>query len=176
MFLADAIYQKGYLGLPFHRVYFDDLNTERVENLPGTRFKLPLGFRASYFIGDRFLVRAFYRYYQDSWGLKSHTANIEVPVKISPFFSISPFYRFYAQTAVDYFAAYQAHKITDQYYTSNYDLSKFTSNFYGAGIRLAPPKGLLGMEHFSALELRYGHYSKSVGMQSDVVSLHLNFK
>ena len=176
MFIADAIYQKGYLGLPFHRVYFNDFATELVENLPRTRFKMPLGVRASYFIGDRFIVRAFYRYYQDSWGLKANTANIEVPVKISPFFSISPFYRFYSQTAVDYFATYQAHKITDQYYTSNYDLSKFTSNFYGAGIRLAPPKGLLGMEHFSALELRYGHYSKSVGMQSDVVSLHLTFK
>jgi hypothetical protein len=52
MFIADLVYQKGYLGLPFHRVYFTD-NSVHVENLPETRMKIPLGFRASYFIGDR---------------------------------------------------------------------------------------------------------------------------
>lgn len=175
MFLADAIYQKGYLGLPFHRVYFLN-NLEAIENLPDTRFKLPLGFRANYFIGDMFILKAFYRYYRDSWGLQAHTANIEVPVKLSPFFSVSPFYRFYAQQAADYFAPYAAHKAGEQYYTSNYDLATFNSHFYGAGIRVAPPKGVLGMSHLSALELRYGHYHKTTGMNSDVVSLHLNFK
>jgi len=108
--------------------------------------------------------------------LKAHTANIEVPVKITPFVSISPFYRFYTQSGVDYFAPYQAHKPAEQFYTSNYDLAKFNSNFFGAGLRLAPPQGVLGMQHVSTLELRYGHYNKNIGMQSDVVSLHLTFK
>ncbi len=173
--LADLIYQNGYLALPFHRVYFND-NSEGIENLPGTRFKLPLGLRANYFVGDKVIVRTFYRYYMDDWGLQAHTANIEVPIKLTSFFSISPFYRYYTQTGVDYFAPFIQHKTTDQYYTSNYDLSKFNSNFFGAGIRVAPPKGVLGMQHLAALEMRYGHYTKNIGMQSDVVSLHLNFK
>jgi hypothetical protein len=175
MFIVDAVYQHGYLGLPFHRIFFYN-NAEGIENLPGNRFKLPLGIRASYFIGDRFIVRAYYRYYYDDWGLNAHTANIEVPVKITPFFSISPFYRFYAQSAVKYFAPYKAHNPGEQYYTSNYDLSKFNSNFYGAGVRLAPPKGVFNLQRINALELRYGHYNKNIGMQSDVVSLHITFK
>jgi Protein of unknown function (DUF3570) len=175
MFIADLVYQKGYLGLPFHRVYFNN-STERVENLPGTRLKIPLGFRANYFIGDKVVLRSFYRYYTDDWGLKAHTLQVETSVKLSPFFSFTPFYRYYTQTAVDYFAAKSTHKVTDQYYTSNYDLSKFNSSFYGAGIRLTPPKGVFGMQHLNMLELRYGHYSRTNGLNSNIVSLNLKFK
>jgi len=175
MFLADAIQQKGYLSLPFHRVYFNDATVHQ-ENLPNSRFKIPLGFRASYFLGDKIILKAYYRFYTDDWGLTSHTVNIETPVKITPFVSISPFYRFYNQTAIKYFAGYEKHTSQDQYYTSNYDISKFNSNFYGAGLRIAPPKGVLGIQHFSMLEIRYGHYTKNIGMNSDIVSLNLKFK
>jgi Protein of unknown function (DUF3570) len=175
MFIADLVYQKGYLGLPFHRVYFTD-NSVHVENLPDTRMKIPLGFRASYFIGDKIILKAFYRYYHDDWGLSAHTIDVEAPVKITPFLSITPFYRFYKQTAVNYFSAYKMHTAADQFYTSNYDLSAFSSNFYGAGFRIAPPKGVFGMQHLSMLELRYGHYAKNYGMNANIISLNLKFK
>lgn len=174
-FLVDAVQQSGYLSLPFHRVYLTDGSVHQ-ENLPNRRFKFPLGFRANYFLGDRFIFRTYYRYYTDDWGLKSHTFNIETPVKISPFISISPFYRYYTQTGARYFAPYEKHTVFDDYYTSNYDLSTFNSNFYGAGIRFNLPNGLLGLEWFNMLELRYGHYTKSVGMKSDIISLNIRFK
>lgn len=174
--LLDVIYQQGYLGLPFHRVFFNNSNLTHVENLPDTRMKIPIGFRASYFLGDKFIIRTYYRYYHDDWGLNAHTFNIETPVKITPFLSISPFYRFYSQSAVKYFAPYKVHTAADQFYTSNYDLSKFNSNFYGAGFRITPPKGVFGIQHLNMLEIRYGHYTKSSGMNSDIVSLNLKFK
>ena len=175
MLLADVVQQNGYLSLPFHRVYFKD-NTVHQENLPDSRLKIPLGFRANYFIGNNLIIKTYYRYYTDNWGLKSHTADIEVPIKINSFFSISPFYRYYTQTAAKYFAPFQTHTAADQYYNSNYDLSKFSSDFYGAGIRLAPPKGVLGMQHFSMLEIRYGHYAKNINMSSDIISLNIKYK
>lgn len=175
MFLLDLVYQQGYLGLPFHRVYFND-NSLRVENLPDSRIKLPVGFRANYFAGDKVIIRGFYRYYRDDWGLSAHTAELETPVKITPFFSVIPFYRFYSQGSTRYFSAYKTHTVADQYYTSNYDLSKFNSDFYGAGFRIAPPKGVFGWHHLSMLEIRYGHYAKSIGMKSDIISMNLKFK
>lgn len=175
MFIADLIYQKGYLGLPFHRVYLND-NSVHIENLPDTRMKIPLGFRANYFMGDKVILRTFYRYYHDDWGVNAHTINLETPVKITPFFSISPFYRFYSQSAVDFFEPYRVHTVADQYYTSNYDFARFNSNFYGAGFRITPPKGVFGIQHLNMLELRYGHYSKTNGMKSDIISLNLKFK
>ncbi|MDQ0593322.1 hypothetical protein QFZ37_003324 [Chryseobacterium ginsenosidimutans] len=174
-FLADGIQQTGYLSLPFHRVYFTD-NSVHQEALPDKRFKIPLGVRANYFLGDKVILRAYYRYYTDDWGLKSNTFSLETPVKISPFVSVSPFYRYYSQTAAKYFAPYQQHTAFDDFYTSNYDLSKFDSHFYGAGIRFSPKNGLFGVERLNMLEIRYGHYTKSVGMQSDIISLNLRFK
>ena len=175
MFLADIVQQHGYLSLPFHRVFFID-STVHMEKLPGNRFKLPLGFRANYFLGDKIIIRFYYRFYHDDWGLTAHTGDIEVPLKISPFVSVSPFYRFYSQSATRYFAPYKLHTADDYYYTSNYDFSKFTSNFFGAGIRLEPVKGLFGKQHFNMIELRYGHYQKNVQLNSDIISINLRFK
>jgi Protein of unknown function (DUF3570) len=175
MFLADLVGQHGYLGLPFHRVYFNN-GVDSVEKLPSNRFKLPLGFRANYFLGDNIIIRTYYRYYTDSWGIKSNTAGLEIPVKITPFFSISPFYRYYDQSAAKYFAPYEAHSPTDQYYSSNYEYSKFSANFYGVGFRIAPPKGVFGWQNFHDLEIRYGHYAQTTDLVSDVVSLNIGFK
>ncbi|SMP25419.1 DUF3570 domain-containing protein [Chryseobacterium profundimaris] len=173
--LGDAVQQTGYLSLPFHRVYFND-NSVHQETLPDKRFKIPIGLRANYFLGDKIILRAYYRYYTDDWGLKSNTFSLETPVKISPFVSVSPFYRYYSQTATKYFAPYQQHTAFDDFYTSNYDLSKFDSHFYGAGIRISPKNGLFGVERLNMLEIRYGHYTKSVGMKSDIISLNLRFR
>jgi len=175
IFLADVVEQKGYLGLPFHRVYFTDGSVHQ-ENLPDSRFKIPVGFRASYFFGDKFIIRTYYRFYTDDWGLHSHTANIEVPVKITPFLSISPFYRFYNQTAIKYFRPYKEHTAQEKFYTSNYDLSAFSSNFFGAGFRIAPPKGVFGIQRLNMLELRFGHYVKNIGMNSNIISLNIKYK
>jgi hypothetical protein len=172
MFLFDPTNQKGLLATKYQRVYFKD-GSERAETLPDQRFKIPLGVRANYFLGDNLILRSFYRYYQDNWGLKAHTIELETAIKLTPFVSLSPFYRFYAQTAADYFAAYGAHSPAENFYTSDYDLSKFTSNYFGAGIRLAPPKGVLGIQSWKSLEVRYGHYNRSNGLQSDALTLHI---
>lgn len=173
--LVDLVSQTGYLGLPFYRVYFQNGGVAS-EKLPDSRIKIPVGIRANYFIGDKIIVRGYYRYYTDDWGLHSHTANIEVPVKLSPFLSVSPFYRYYNQSAVKYFAPYLSHHSQEEYYTSNYDLSKFNSSFFGAGIRLMPPSGVFGLKHFNMLEVRYGHYAKNIGLNANSISLHIKYK
>ncbi|RYD54065.1 MAG: DUF3570 domain-containing protein, partial [Sphingobacteriales bacterium] len=173
--LADVIQQEGYLSLPFHRVYLQDGSVQQ-EKLPGSRLKIPVGARLNYFAGDRFIFKTYYRFYTDDWGLLSHTASLEMPVKISPFFSVAPFYRYYQQSAVDYFKAYREHTPADAFATSNYDLSKFSSHFLGLNVRLTPAKGIAGIRRFNMLELRYGHYSRTNNLNANVVSLNLRFK
>jgi hypothetical protein len=175
LIIAEPSYQSGLLATKYQRVFFTD-GSELTETLPGTRMKIPVGLRANYFLGDRFIIRSFYRYYQDNWGLKAHTMDMELPVKISPFFSLSPFYRFYSQNAVHYFAPYGQHIPSEKYFSSDYDLSKFTSQFFGTGIRLAPPKGILDVQKLNSIEIRYGHYQRSNGLQSNEISLHLKWK
>lgn len=173
--ITDFVYQHGYLGLPFHRVYFSD-NTEAVEKLPTQRIKVPIGMRANFFLGDKFIVRTYYRWYYDTWNLKSNTVSVELPIKITPFISLSPFYRFYQQSQIKYFAPYKENIADSDYYTSNYDLSTFMSHFMGLGIRMAPPNGILGMKHINMLEIRYGYYTKNINFNANVVTLNLKFK
>jgi len=174
-FLADVVGQNGLLSLPFHRVYFSN-GSDAIEKLPSSRFKLPVGFRANYFLGDNIILRSYYRYYADSWGVRSSTANLEVVYKVSPFFSISPFYRYYTQTAARYFSPYEEASPTQQYFTSNYEYADFHSQFFGVGFRVAPPKGVFGWQGLHELEIRYGHYAQSTDLVSNVISLDLGFK
>jgi hypothetical protein len=175
LFETEAIYQKGLLSLPFHRVYFAD-NSVHLEKLPSTRLKVPIGFRANYFLGDYLIIRGWYRHYRDDWNIRSNTFQVETSIKIDPFFSITPFYRFYEQSAADHFAPFALHTSSEFFYTSNYDLSKFNSHFFGAGLRLVPPDGVFKIQHWNALELRYGRYRKSIDLQSNIISMHLKFK
>lgn len=175
MIVAEPSYQHGLLATRYQRNYFTD-GSERAENLPDNRYKLPIGVRFSYFLDDHFIVRAFYRYYMDNWGIRAHTAEIEVPVKFTPFFSLSPFYRYNTQQGTRYFKQYGQHNPAETYYTSDYDLSSLHSNFVGANLRLSPPKGVFGYQHFNSMELRYGHYMRSTGLTSNIVTLALKFK
>jgi len=171
---TDLVLQAGDLGLPFHRVYFKD-GLEAVEQLPSVRLKLPIGFRLNYFAGDRIIIRSYYRFYIDSWGILANTASLEIPFKINPFFSIYPFYRYYTQNASRYFAPYGMHTEQDAYYTSNYALSGFQSQAFGAGLHLAFAKSLWGTG-IHGLEARYSHYQQTTGLHADVISLDLTFK
>lgn len=173
--LADPGYQEGLLATRYHRVYFSD-GTVRPENLPNKKFKLPMGVRTNYFSGDYMIFRSLYRFYIDDWGMKAHTMEMEVPVKLSSSFSITPFYRFHSQTAIDHFAAYLENQSSQHFYSSDYDLSGLKSHFFGMGIRLSPPEGIAGIQALNLIELRYGHYNRSTGLQSDILSVHIKFK
>ena len=172
MLLFEPNFQKGLLATKYQRDYFTD-GSEQAETLPAKRFKVPVGVRVNYFAGDRFVLRSYFRYYQDDWGLKAYTAEIETPVKITPFFSVSPFYRFYTQCAVKYFAPYGQHDPSEIYFTSDYDLSGFNSNYFGLNVRTAPPKGVFNVQAFKSAELRFGHYIRSNGLHSNQITLAL---
>ena len=177
--LTDIGYQTGLLGTAYQRVYFgDNGNNTYSEKLPDNRFKLPVGLRANYFLGDKFILRSFYRFYIDSWNLTAHTAELEIPYKITPFVSVAPFYRFYSQSGVDYFKPYKEHLLSDnsEFYTSDYDLSKFTSHLFGLNFRMVSANGLMGVKKLNVVELRYSYYNRSTDLTSHLITLALKFK
>jgi hypothetical protein len=108
--------------------------------------------------------------------MKAHTVELETPIKFSSIISLSPFYRFHKQNAIDHFAPFSENKPDQIYYTSDYDLSTLNSHFFGVGLRASPTNGILGASNWTMLEVRYGHYARTTGLQSDVISLNLTFK
>lgn len=178
---ADIVLQDGLLSTPHQRVYFGDVNdffiddfqlADDVEQLPNSRFKLPIGGRLNYYVNDVFVLRSYYRFYTDDWGITSHTANIEVPVKLNDKFTVYPNYRYYNQSSSDYFYAKEAAISSLEFYTSDYDLSKFDAHQYGVGFRykdlLAKTK-ILGFG-LKSMDLRGTMYNRSTGLDSFIIS------
>ena len=183
---VDLVRQEGLLSTPFQRVYFADKENfykenfqlaDDVEQLPGSRSKLAVGGRLNYFLNEFFVLRTYYRYYQDDWGIQSHTANVEVPVKISQKFTLYPSYRYYYQTAADYFAAYEEHLSTEEFYTSDYDLSDFNANQFGFGIRYTDILTGFHLWHLGlkSADLKYNYYKRNTGLTAHLISGGVKF-
>lgn len=182
----DVVSQSGLLSTPFQRVYFGDRSNffiedfqlaDDVERLPETRFKIPIGGRLNYYISDRFVLRTYYRFYNDDWGITSHTANIEIPIKLSDRFTLYPSYRYYTQTGADYFYTKDAALSTFDFYTSDYDLSPYNAHQYGMGIRYKDifTSAKIFTFGLKTLDLRLNKYDRSDGLNAFIVSVGTTF-
>ena len=165
-----VIIQHGLLSTPFHRFYFAGATDAVVENLPQQRVKIPLGIQLNSFIGARTVIQLYYRYYWDNYGIHGHTINLETPIKIIPQLTLVPFVRFYSQKGAKYFFPYQTANVGEAYFTSDYDLSGFTSFKYGAGIRFSFVKDTF----FKQISIRYAHYTRSDGLYFNQLSSYFN--
>lgn len=182
----DLVRQKGLLSTPFQRVYFRDKDdifrgnfhlADANELLPGSRSKLAIGGRLNFYVNEYIVIRSYYRYYTDDWNVNSHTVSIEVPVKISPKFTLYPSYRFYNQTAAKYFAPYNKHLSTDEFYTSDYDLSNYTANQYGFGITYTDifTTGHIWKFGLKSIDLKFNSYDQSYGLKAFIVAAGVKF-
>ncbi|MEX0968063.1 MAG: DUF3570 domain-containing protein [Bacteroidia bacterium] len=178
---AELVYQHGLLSTPFHRVYFENEDMARIEKLPESRWKYPVGLHLNYFVTDWLVLRSYYRFYADDFGIIAHTARLETPLKFSPFFALLPFYRFHNQHASDYFAPFAAHLQGEEFYTSDFDLSSFSSRKMGMAARYAPLRGLARFKlresvlRLRSVEIRYARYRRSDGLEANMGTLHLAF-
>jgi hypothetical protein len=173
--LSDIGMQQGLLSTLYQRIYFQD-GSEWVEQLPESRVKIPIGLRVNYFAGDKVVLRTYYRYYTDDWGISSNTVSLEVPVKITNSFTVGPFGRLYNQTASTYFKEYGQHLPTEEFYTSDHDLSAFSSQYYALNFRFMLADGIMGIRHWNAVEVRAGHYTRSDGLASNAITAAFKFK
>lgn len=197
----DLVQQKGWLSNPMQRVYFSDVDNfyvgnpssipnytsptnkdvfqlaDDIERLPDSRFKIPVGMRLNYYLNEMFVLRTYYRYYSDDWGITSHTAEVELPIKISSKFTLYPSYRYYTQTAADYFAPYEMHLSTNEFYTSDYDLSEFNANQYGFGVNYTDifAKAHIWKFGLKSIDLKYNNYKRNTGLTANIISAGFKF-
>lgn len=171
------ILQKGLISTSFHRMYFGDSDSVKVENLPRQRLQLPFGIGLNAFVSKRLIIKGYYRYYWDDIGISAHTFTLEMPVKLGYQFSLYPFFRFYQQSASTYFKPYKGHSLFDEYYTSDYDLSAFVSYKLGLGFGFYPD-ARFGKSRwaFNNIRFRYAYYSRSDGLYAHMLSVLFNLK
>ncbi|MAO17181.1 DUF3570 domain-containing protein [Flagellimonas marinaquae] len=182
----DVVSQNGLLSTPFQRVYFSDFEdfyidefqlADNVEQLPDSRFKLPVGGRLNYYLNDLVILRSYYRFYWDDWGISSHTASLEAPFKLTDKFTLFPTYRYYTQTAADYFYPKEQALSTYDFYTSDYDLSNYDAHQYGIGVQYKDIFTSASVLNFGlkTINLRFSQYDRSDGLSAFIVTLGTTF-
>jgi hypothetical protein len=183
---VDLVSQNGLLSTPFQRVYFGDTEdffiddfqlADDVEHLPDSRLKVPFGGRLNYYVNDFLVLRSYYRLYWDDWGITSHTANLELPFKLTDKFTLYPAYRYYTQTAADYFYPKEAALSTSEFYTSDYDLSKYDAHQYGLGVQYKDIFTSAKVLNFGlkTIDLRFSQYDRSDGLNAFILTLGTTF-
>lgn len=198
---TDLVLQEGLLSNPLQRVYFSDRadyfvgnprtlggydspqNTDLfhladdVERLPQKRFKAPIGMRLNYYLNEYMVLRSYYRYYQDDWGIRSNTLQLELPLRFNLAWKVVPIFRYYNQTAADYFAPYNSHLSQSPFYTSDYDLSGFTSHQWGVSVNYRAILAKVRVFDFGlkSAQLRAQKYMRNDGLSAFIVSTAFQF-
>jgi hypothetical protein len=184
--MADIVKQQGLLSTPFQRVYFADVANSYIEGfhladgieiLPDNRFKIAVGTRVNYYVNERFVLRNYYRYYTDDWGISSHTYQIEIPIKLNDKFTLYPTYRYYKQSQSDYFAPYETHISTEEFYTSDYDLSEYNANQFGLGFNYTDIFTKTHIQNFGlkSIDFKVSYYERNTGLNAILVAFGVKF-
>ena len=168
--------QNGLLSTPFHRVFLEEHDKAVVENMPRNRSKFYLAVQLNWFVGKRLILKPYYRFYADDFGIIAHTFSLDLPIKISPQLSLVPFGRIYTQTATKYFNPFLKNSETSEFHTSDYDLSKFNSYKVGLGLSYVP-FAWLGKSNtqFKEFSIRYSYYWRTDGLYAHIISTFFDF-
>ena len=86
-------------------------------------------------------------------------------------------YRYYTQQQSKYFAPYEQHVSTEEYYTSDYDLSTFNANQIGFGLNYTDIFTNAKVWKFGLknIDVRYNYYKRSDGLDANIVSFGVKF-
>jgi hypothetical protein len=149
-----------------------------MERLPESRLKVPIGVRLNHYFNEILTVRTYYRYYFDDWGLQSHTASVEVPIKIAQKFTFYPSYRYYTQSQIDYFAPFDSHLSTSAFYTSDFDLSQYDAHQIGFGITYTDifTKFRTWKFGLKSIDLKYNNYHRTTGLKANYIGIGFKFE
>ncbi|MDA7746488.1 DUF3570 domain-containing protein [Psychromonas sp.] len=120
-----AINREGYLSDPYKLVNVPGTGLSG-DSRPDTRFATTASGRIRYFIDSIDSAIHFdYRYYNDDWGINSHTFDIAEYFNIGYGFQLVPSLRYYTQSEAFFYENYYEQQRADGYYATDSRLSSF---------------------------------------------------
>jgi hypothetical protein len=182
----DVVYMKGLLSDPYRQVnVLDDLGgTVVVDELhPIKRVRHAGTGRINQFIpAIKASLHASYRYYGDTWDVKSHTGELKFNKYIFNDLILGLDYRYYTQTGAKFYRQnYSGDVFTlGGYRTADYKLKPFSSNTAGVNLTFmlrafARPGSDLEFLEKSSVEVNYFRYFNSLDFSADILQVALKF-
>jgi hypothetical protein len=139
----ETITEEGFLNNPYRRVRYRDPvgfcgsgsgYSCEPERYPHTRTGNALAARARYFLPYRAALQADYRWYNDTWGITSSTAEIGYTHPVGQHWTVDMHYRFYTQDAADFYSDLFPRANSQNFLARDKELATMQSHTLGVGL------------------------------------------
>jgi hypothetical protein len=182
----DFVYANGFQSDPYRQVKVIDENGASVtveEKHPSKRTRhAGTGKISQYVPAIQAAFIGSYRYYFDTWSVKSHTAEVKFNKYVMSDLIFGVDYRYYTQSAANFYMdRYQGQVyLGDAFRTSDYKLKRFSSNNFGLSLSyllrgLARSNPDLEFLQNSSIEFMYFRYFNDLDFSADIVQVSLKF-
>ena len=132
----EAITDEGFLNNPYRQVRFLDPGASRgysyeAELYPRTRTSDAIAIRAMYYLPYRASLKAEFRTFSDSWGIKASNAEIAYTHPFDFGLTVEAKYRYYSQTAADFYSDLFSRSQEQNFLARDKELSTFATQTLG---------------------------------------------
>ncbi len=161
---------RGLQHDPYRNVYVSGSNVPELH--PGYRNRRDAFLRISQYFTNRSSLKFDFRYYDDDWGITSHTYGVKLSQYISEQFIVRYRYRYYTQVPAYFFSEdYTLAGGISGLQTGDYRLGGYGAHLFGGRV-LWHPHGLsrrIGFLKHTQFELSYERYFNSNNFTANVV-------
>jgi len=165
---------RGLQHTPYRNVYVGGTNVP--ERHPKYRDRRDAFVRVSQYFTNRSSVKVDYRYYEDDWGLESHTIGGRLSQYVTDQVVIRYRYRYYSQIPAFFFRAeYLAPGGVGGFQTNDYRLGDYGAHLFGGRIMWFPHGALdrVGFLEDVHMVFSYEHYFNSNNFTANIVETGL---
>ena len=134
-----AITDEGFLNNPYRSVRYADGSSPigysyEPEIYPRTRTSSAAAIRSLYYLPYEASVKAEYRYYSDTWGIKASNGELGYTQTLPKGITMDVSYRYYTQDAADFYGDLFPRQQAQNFLARDKELSTFSSHTFGMGL------------------------------------------
>jgi len=160
--------ESGYLTNPYYNVV-RNTNEITVEARPDSRVSSGLNIGYTRAFSKDLTSKANYKYYSDDWGISSHTLDINNYYEINSKFTLGFGYRYYTQSAADFYNSSITYFTNEQYASHDDRLSSFNSSTIKTSLDYKYSKKL-------SYNVSFNKYSQSTGLDAIYSNIGVKYK
>jgi hypothetical protein len=159
-FSYEAIAEEGFLNNPYRQVRSVDPAAAlgyayEFERYPRTRTGNAFALRARWYLPYRAALQGDYRFYNDTWEIRSHTAEVAYTHPLDQRLTLDVHYRFYTQDAAEFYSDLFPRENFQNFLARDKELASLTSHTLGFGVAWEFPAAKLRFFDRTTLNLKY---------------------
>jgi hypothetical protein len=138
-FSFETIAEEGFLNNPYRQVRYVDPVDPRgyayeFERYPRTRTGNAFALRGRWYLPYRAALQGDYRFYNDTWEIVSHTAEVSYTHPLDERLTFDVHYRFYKQDAAEFYSDLFPRENFQNFLARDKELASLTSHTLGFGV------------------------------------------